>query len=192
MTKQQILDKVLKVKALAERGTEGERANAERMLKELMEKYGISDADIESEAVELFVIDVENIIYIQLLVQICNNVIGHDIKIYNLNRDDSTVVNAIEELSNRGYGDMSATHAIECTKANFIEIKMMFDLYREDLKKQIDTFMYAYFMKNSLLAKAPEDGKQKEPSKEDLEMLKKAMMMEMGIDKKEIHKMIEN
>lgn len=44
-----ILDQVRKVKALADRGKDGERANAERKLAELLKKHGLTEADLESE-----------------------------------------------------------------------------------------------------------------------------------------------
>ena len=40
------LDLLLKLKALAERGTGGEKENAEKSLQRLMKKYGFTDADL--------------------------------------------------------------------------------------------------------------------------------------------------
>lgn len=189
MNRQEILDKIMKVKALADKGTDGERANAEKKLRVLMEKYGIKDEDIVSDKVEMFLIDTENSMYIQLLVQVANNVAGHDLKIFSI---ENSPKKAKQELSKMGYGDATANVAIECTKAQFIEVKMMFDIYKEDLKRQIDTFMYAYFSKNQLLAKPKEGAEHKEATQEEIEKAFKAAMMEQGIDKKEFYKMIEN
>ena len=190
MNRQEILDKIMKVKALADRGSEGERANAEKMLSTLMKKYGINDDDIISDKVEMYMIDTENQLYIQLLVQIANSVAGHDLKVFGI---DNAPKKAKKELADFGYGDANGNVAIECTKAQFIEIKMKFDIYKEDIKKQIDIFMYAYFSKNGLLAKAPEKSSDeyKAPSQEEIDKALKAAMMERGIDKKEIYKMIE-
>jgi hypothetical protein len=189
MTKEEILDKIKKVKALADRGTEGEKANAEKMLKIMMDKYGIKDEDIVSDKVEIYLIDTENQLFIQLLVQICNSVAGHDLKVFNLDRSPKK---AKIELSKMGYGDATANVAIECTKAQFIEIKMLFDIYKEDLKEQIDTFMYAYFSKNHLLAQPKEGAENKKATPDELAKAFKAAMMEQGIDRKEVYKMIEN
>lgn len=189
MTRQEILDKIMKVKALADQGSEGERVNAEKKLKILMDKYGISDEDIVSDKVEMYLIDTENQLFVQLLVQISNVVAGHDLKIFGI---ENSPEKAKKELANMGYGDENANIAIECTKAQFVEIKMMFDIYKEDLKTQIDTFMYAYFSKNKLLAKPKEGDERKQATQEELEKAFKAAMMEQGIDKKEFYKMIEN
>ena len=43
MSKQQIIDRIMKVKALADRGTDGERTAAQRLLEEMMEKYHIDE-----------------------------------------------------------------------------------------------------------------------------------------------------
>ena len=190
MNRQEILDKIMKVKALADRGSEGEQANAEKMLSLLMKKYGITDADIVSDKIETYIIDTENQLFIQLLVQIANSVVGHDLKIYDIKNSPNK---AKQELAKMGYGDATANVAIECTKAQFVEIKMKFDIYKEDIKKQIDIFMYAYFSKNGLLAKPIDKSSDeyKEPSQEDINRAIKASIMESGIDKKEIYKMIE-
>lgn len=191
MDRQQILDKILKVKALADRGSNGEKANAERMLKELMEKYHITDEDIQSDKVELFLIDTESDLYIQLLVQICNSIAGHDLKIQNIKKTREAK-KAVKELSQIGYGDATANIAVECTKAQFVEIKIKFDIYKEDMKRQLDIFMYAYFSKNNLLAKPKEGTENKKPTQEEIDKVIKATMMAHGIDKKEILKMLEN
>lgn len=191
MTKEQILDKIAKVKALADSGEIGERAKAEAMLKSLMEKYGISEEEIDSEKKEIYLLDTEIDLYIQLLVQIGHLVTGSDLKLFKLNKSKAK---EIKELSKLGYGDATANVAFECTKAQFIEIKMMFDIYKEDMKRQLDIFVYAYFSKNGLLAEPSKDdsGNSKEPSQAEIDKAMKAAMMEKGIDKKQIYKMIEN
>ena len=44
--REELLKRLERVKALAERGVGGEKENAEALLKRLMEKYEISDEDI--------------------------------------------------------------------------------------------------------------------------------------------------
>ena len=62
------------------------------------------------------------------------------------------------------------------------------EIYRRDLKEQWQTFIYAYFYKNNLLAPSDPD---KEYSDDYEERALKAVLMSQFIDKKEIHKMIE-
>ena len=47
--RERLIDKLMKTKALAERGVGGERENAERILTAMLQKYGISLDDLESE-----------------------------------------------------------------------------------------------------------------------------------------------
>ena len=189
MDKQKIIDKILKVKALADKGTEGERANAERMLKELMEKYGISESDLKDDVKDVYMLDTKNSMFIQLLVQIIHTNVDPDIKIWNI---ESISKKDKKALSEAGYGDATGNVAIGCTKMQFIEIKMLCDIYREDFEKQLDVFMYAYFSKNKLLLPPKEGDESQKPSDQEIEKALKAYAMERGIDKKEIYKMIEN
>ena len=48
--REELLKRLERVKALAERGVGGEKENAEALLKRLMAKYGISEDDIEDMA----------------------------------------------------------------------------------------------------------------------------------------------
>lgn len=187
--KEDIIDKILKVKALAERGFEGEKTNAERMLNELMQKYNISDDDIDAEKKELYLFDTENNMFLQLFVQIYHLNYGREREILDGNKIPKKLK---KEWAGYGFGDANGNVAIKCTKAEFIELKILFDIYKEDLKIQYDTFLYAYFIKNNLLLQPSKDDEQKETSKEDIKKTLKAMQMSESIEKKEIHKMIEN
>ena len=188
MDKQKIIDKILKVKALADKGTEGERANAERMLKDLMEKYNISEAELRDDVKEVYMLDTKNPLYIQLLMQIIHMCVDPEIKVWNI---ESVKKKDKKVLADAGYGDATGNVAIGCTKLQFIEVKMLFDIYREDLEKQLDVFMYAYFSKNGLLLPPKEGEDAKAVTEDDIDKALKAHAMERGIDKKEIRKMIE-
>ena len=48
--REELLQRLERVKALAERGVGGEKENAEALLNRLMAKYGISEEDIEDTA----------------------------------------------------------------------------------------------------------------------------------------------
>jgi len=186
MTRQQIIDRIMKVKALACRGTDGERTAAQRLLEELMEKYHIDEADIDTEKKEVYIIDAGDPIFKDLFQQIYHVKFGRDRGIWVLDKMPKKYKREFAEL---GHGDKDANLAIECTKAEFIEVKMLFEIYKSDLKSQLGTFMYAYFHKNDLLLPAnPEHDCTEEEERRAL----KALFMARGIEKKEIHKMIES
>lgn len=52
MKREELLQKIKHVQALAERGAGGERDNARALLARLMEKYNLTEADLENERVE--------------------------------------------------------------------------------------------------------------------------------------------
>ena len=54
--REELLKRLERVKALAERGVGGEKENAEALLKRLMEKYDISDEDIEDTSTRTYFI----------------------------------------------------------------------------------------------------------------------------------------
>ena len=189
MNREDIIAKILKVKALAERGSEGEKANAERMLSELMQRYNISDEDINVDKQDVYLLDTENEMFLQLFVQIYHLNYGRDREIL----DGTKIPKKLKkEWAGYGFGDENGNIAIKCTKAEFIEIKMLFDIYKEDLKRQYDTFLYAYFIKNELLVQPTEEESHQKSTKDDIKKALKAMQMSEGIEKKEIFKMIEN
>lgn len=188
MNKDKIIDRITKVKALADRGTDGERAAAERLLKELMDKYGITDEDIASEKVDFYVIHTgKEDMYRCLFSQIFHQRFGAKKKLYNLmkvTKKDKKI------LSDAGFGDKDADLGFDCTKSEFVELKALFEIYKADFDKNLEIFQYAYFRKNDLLCPREEDSP--EATDEELEIARQAEKMSYGIRKKEVHKMIES
>lgn len=54
--REELLKRLERVKTLAERGIGGEKEHAEALLKRLMEKYDISDEDIEDTSTRTYLI----------------------------------------------------------------------------------------------------------------------------------------
>lgn len=187
MSKDKIIDRIMKVKALVDRGIDGERAAAEKLLKELMDKYGITEADIDSEKVDYHLLKTgSEQMFIQLFSQIFHLRFGkheHFADIRKMPKKDKRI------LSEAGLGDKDADVAFQCTYAEFIETKTVFDLYKADFLKQFEVFQYAYFDKNDLLI--PRDDEMPAITDEEIKKTLQAARMSIGIEKKEIHKMIE-
>lgn len=68
--REELLRRLERVKALAERGVGGEKENAEALLNRLMAKYGISEEDIEDTAERDYFIRYHNFWERKLIVQI--------------------------------------------------------------------------------------------------------------------------
>ena len=73
------LDLAKKIKALAEKGSPGEKENAAKALKKIMLKYGISESQLDDDIEDYRKIKVgSNKLHIRLLTQICYVVFNTD------------------------------------------------------------------------------------------------------------------
>lgn len=52
--RERLLEKIRKVQALANRGADGEKQSAAALLDKLMKQYGIDEAEIAEERLEIF------------------------------------------------------------------------------------------------------------------------------------------
>ena len=75
--REELLRRLERVKALAERGVGGEKENAEALLNRLMAKYGISEEDIEDTAERDYFIRYHNFWERKLIVQIAYKHLGN-------------------------------------------------------------------------------------------------------------------
>ena len=189
MDKSQIIERLLKIKALSEQGSAGEKENARKLLEELMEKYGISADELNSDEVgyHLYFIgngDFDFKLFTQILYHMYE---GKTVpKTADLRK---TPKKYIKEWSQIGLGPANSNVGVKCTKAEFIELVTTFEIYKRDLEKQADNFLYAYFKTNDLLVSR--DKNSKPPTEEEIEQAMAASLMSMGIKRKEIHKLIE-
>lgn len=183
-----IIERIRKVKVLAEQGVAGERDAAQVLLNELMKKHNISDEDLLDEKVHCYGVCTGGGIYTKLFVQIYLKTFASEERgVWDVEQFPKRIVKDLEILR---MGDQKPDVVIQCTKSEFIEVKTLFLIYKPDFDKHIESFLYAYYKKNSLLGDAKGDGK--ELSLEEKQMLFRAIIMSQGIDKKEVHKLIEN
>ncbi len=189
MTREQIIDRLLKIKALAEKGSEGERENAAKLLASLMAKYGIEADDLESDKIDIHMAFTGNGDFdLDLFVQVAAKQFRgrNNPGVKNLSKIPK---HHIKQLSEFGCGPANSNVAIECTRADFIEIVSTFEIYKKDLRKQAETFFYAYLDTNDLLV--PSNGNGRQPTKDEIDKALSAKLMSQGIKKKTINKLIE-
>ena len=72
-----------------------------------------------------------------------------------------------------------------CTLAQFMEVKLAYEIFQESFNKQYETFMYAFLAKNQLLGKFDENH---EITPEEMDMAYRAAMMMGGIEKAQVQK----
>jgi hypothetical protein len=172
MNKKELLQKV---KALADRGIDGEKTNAEELLKKLMERYGITEEDISEDKIRDHELKIKDIPMIKRLVgQIMYSVVGNidnNNKIYEYRRDKKKRM------------------CITCTDSNFIEIAARFEFYQEHWAHDIE-IMYNAFVQSNLLFPPLELTKEKELGKMTEDDLK-ALNLAERLEKHEYLKRIE-
>ena len=187
--RESIIERLLKIKALAEQGDGGERSAAERLLNSLMEQYGISPEDIDSDVVGYhlaYIGDEKN--DIRLFSQIAHRLHKGtgDVKIADVRKAPKYLREAWER---DGLGPKNSNFGLYCTKVEFIEVMSTFEIYKEDLHRQEEAFFYAYLNKNNLLLDP--SGDQPDLTEEEIKKLKAAAIMAEGIERKDVYKQIE-
>lgn len=171
--REKILDKLGKIKKLAEKGVGGEKETAQKMYRELCRKYDISEDEAENAFVKLekrwfsYKTELEE----RLLIQIFYKVTG-----------DNTHYTYTGEYKRR------KKRGIECTAIEAAEIELLFGFYREILKKELDVFMLAFVQKNDIYPDGTEraykeyDGPEREMTEEELRRYKKAAFMQTSME----------
>lgn len=166
------LDLAKKIKALAEKGSPGERENAARALKSMMLKYGITESQLDDEIEDYRAIKVGiNKYHHRLLEQICYMVFNiPDFPIYRVN-------------SERG------TRYLFTTISKHIEIECMFEFYKARFDEQLSLYYDAFVMKNDLY---PEGSAKPESffSEAEIEKMRKAAAIASGLETSEYRKQL--
>lgn len=160
-----------KIKALADGGVGGEKTNAEKKLREMMNKLGLTEEDLEEEKIVTRIFETGNLkVNKNLFGQIAASVI-EDVKIYG-----STVSKKIR--------------LIDCTVAQQVEIEAKFAFYKTRYKHDLETFYLAFIQRNRLWPKYSKDQEQKEMTPKEEAKWVKAQMMSEGLDKHHYRKQI--
>lgn len=173
MTREQAQEKLKKLKALAERGVGGEKETAMKLYRELMEKYEIEEEEILSEVLKVHWFGYRTDIEEELLLQVFYKVTG--------SRQYSRYINRYSRRKKRG---------CVCTEIEAAEIKLLFEFYRNELKRELETFIAAFISGNRIYpdktARCYEERKDddREPTPEEMRQMKKAQFMALMMDKR--------
>lgn len=165
---------LLKLQELAKRGVNGEKENADKLLKKLMKKYNISEDEINNEEINEVELELRNDIEVRLASKILFSFFDNA----PLYRRWKKRVKCYTKL----------------TKSQEIEFRYMLSVYLEDFRKQELIFYRAFINKNRIFPKEILDGEGKSPydasPEERAEILKSQMMMN-GIEMTRIRKALE-
>ena len=168
-----IKQKLLKIKALAEQGVEGEAIAARNQLAKLLEKHGMTIEDLCSENKKLRpiqILRVEAPLFSQILWKVTGEE-NHPIFTYK--------------------GQSKLLRVVELTDRDYIDFQQLFEFHRRQLakerKKCLETLYTAYIHKHDIFGQS--DGKQSENSMTE-EQLRAIIAMMSGLENATFHKQI--
>nr|DAL47613.1 MAG TPA_asm: Protein of unknown function (DUF2786) [Caudoviricetes sp.] len=132
-----------KLKALVDRGIDGEKVSAEKKLKELMRKYDISENELLEDKIATVAFKYHGKEQRRLLVQIIYKVTNctdfYTYRSINSRRKSKTSLGA------------------DVTAAQKIEIEFLFDFYAKQYEKERSNFLEAFIQKHELFGELEPD-----------------------------------
>lgn len=166
--RQKLIEKMLKIKALAEEGKAGEKEAAKKKLILLMDRYGLTDDDLNEKELYFWKYKRTDTLSKSLLHQVIYSVMGN----VNLKCHERTP-------------DIGCY----CTKSEAVEIEAKYNFYYEALKKDLDIFYRAFIMTNNIY---PSDDKvpPKEDHKPISEETRKAFQLSQNMEAKHFYKQL--
>lgn len=176
-----VRERLRKIAALAKQGCDGEAKAASLLLKKQLEKYGLTLEDMLDEAKKRREFRYANISERRVLVSLLAHHFGSE----------------SEELKGAVYAPYRKVLIAEMTDADYADLSAEWEHYRREFnrerKKQEEAFLIAFVSKYNLYDPSKTDkGKPlQELSEEELEVLRKAIILQMGIDDNPYHKMLE-
>lgn len=166
-----------KIKALAEKGIDGEKENAQQKLDLLMNKHNISHDDIEGVEILNYFFNVKKNdfpLWYQLVKRI-----NESIRTYG-----AFPIKKIKALQLKG------NYMISCTPVEYIEIEAKFEFYLKLYTKELDIFTTAFYSANDLLIDNPDAVNNL--SEEELKNARRANDMAKNIKKGEFMRRLSN
>lgn len=166
------LEIIQKLKALSDRGINGEKENATKLLEKLMKKYGITEEELEQSQTKTVWVTLRNIAE----KRICSQILYAYF-------DDA-------DLWQRR-GDRTK-YWTELTPAQEIEFKYILSTYIDSFYKEQDIFIHAFIQKNRIFPKDAKVVNMSELSPEEKEKSLKASFMAEGIEMTRIRKALNS
>lgn len=152
-----------KIRALAERGVGGEADNAEEILRRLMEKYGVSEDELDEEERRRHDFEYHGKEQEKLLRQVVYKVTG------------GYAYNLVYRASGR---KVKTRLGADCTAAEKVEIEFLFDFYTRLWERERDAFLSAFIQKHRIFT-IRDDIETQEVSREEL-LKMQALMLGMS------------
>lgn len=188
MTREEIIEKIRKIQALASKGEAGERKSAELRLKEMMTKYGITEEDItEEEKPGVFFYKFHGTNGRQLFAQVAAT--RGCLKFAFIGNDEHSKQAKQVRLATRHERPRGTNVAMICTTIQFIEITTAYEIYQKSFDEHYKSFVYAFYAENNLFYGNADESHVL--TDEERKMLARASTMRLGIERSEIRKQLK-
>ena len=163
--REQLLRKVKKIQALAERGDRGEKESAAALLERLMKQYGITESELSEDRRERAWFRFKTPLERKLLNQVIYTVTGR------------IAYSCVGRYTNRPRKMLG----IDCTAAERLEIEISFEFYNAALEKELARFYSAFLNKNHIFPEKAIDDIP-DTGEIDLEEAQRLSMMMAGME----------
>lgn len=158
MNRKQAIEKLNKIRALAENGVGGEKDAAAAALERIMKEYGITDDSLEVEEEILLFSKVNGMKSWDLFKQIAAVRYGVR-KMAYIGRDCRTAY-AKSLREKLGHSKPKwANVLLFCSPGTLVQINYAYELYQRSLNDHAEAMFYAFLEKNNLLAPPDPDNK---------------------------------
>lgn len=189
MNLDEIKSRLMKMKALANAGVGGERANAEKLLAELAKKYGINLDEFE----DVEEIEEREVKFTQLWQRRLVSQLEGIMRQEKRKRGEMLRDNELKLYRSRfGYGKFCKVTKFYtyATRSDWLELMAKFEVLKADYKRQQANFYLAFLMANDLLTEPDDDAP--EPTPEERKAYEAASFMSLGIERTSLNKQLEN
>lgn len=166
------LELIKKIKALADKGHGGEKINAQKMLDDMMKKYGIKECDICDDTIQAFKIKFSGFKMRELTAQVFYSIVG--------------IFDGEKGIYNGLYKD----YYVKCTNAEWIEFQAKLKFYKYHLKKELDIFYTAFIAANNIYP--PQSKVTERVNRELTEDDMKAIRLSRNLEKHDYYLQVEN
>ena len=184
MTKEDIINKINKVRALAEQGEGGEKISAESLLNSLMQKYGITEEDLYDEKEQVYFFKISGYkcrdLFRQVAIIYCNvdrmTYFGNDVQ----DKYAKKIRNITDHSRPRG-----SNMVVICTPSKYIELKYAYEIFQKSFDRHVEGLFYSFLDTNNLLAPYNPDNPKSNMDDETIDI---AARMGLAVKRTEINK----
>lgn len=164
-------EKLRKLLILSERGIDGEKDNAAVLLERLLKKHGLELSDISDEEISRYWFKYKGAWHERLLTQVILKVAGREVKMWESKMKRSKI-------------------GADVTKAQMLEIEMLFDAYKIALDEEMDFTFEAFINKNNLFPQSNKEKLARDCSDEELQRSKLLMNRMLSMNEVKVHKQL--